>query len=230
MAAKKKNPSQKSVWIGAGVVVVLMAILVSVAVKVLLSDEMQQNKRKVHQVKLLKPPKPPEVKKKPPPPKKKEKKIEKKVEKEEPKPQEQKQADKPRMDENLGLDAEGSPGSDGFGLQAKKGGSSIIGGGGGNSSLLRKYAWYNQILEKAIRKKVNEIFEQNGGLPKGNLKTVVDVYLNESGKIVRFDIHRSSGHQEMDQTVKKALQVTELDQTPPQGMPKGIRITISARG
>mgnify|MGYP006282431207 CR=1 FL=1 len=228
-SGKRRKPSKNFIWIGSGAVVLVVALIIVVAVKLLLTDTMQEKKRTVHQVKLLKPPKPPEVKKKPPPPKKEEKKIEQKVKKEKPKPMEDKQQDKPPMDENLGVDAEGEAGGDAFGLQGKKGGSALIGSGGGGS-LMRKYAWYNQLIEKTIRSHMNDIFEKNGGIPDGNLKTTVDIFLNEQGNIVDFSIHGSSGNHSMDETVKKALKRTRISKKPPDGMPRGMRITISSRG
>ena len=178
-------------------------------------------------VTLLKPPPPPVIKERPPEPEKKEEKIK------EPEPEEapdEADADEGPTDDNLGIDADGNAGGDAFGLVGKKGGRSIIGGDLSRNALLRRYAWYYQIVEKEIRKKVNKIMDQDGGIPDGNLKAVVELYLDDRGKVLNFSIPGSSGTKEMDEAVERALETIRISEPPPTDMPKGIKIIVSAKG
>ncbi|WP_052700215.1 hypothetical protein [Methylocucumis oryzae] len=85
------------------------------------------------------PPPPPKVEKPPEP------EVKNEVEQPEPEPEEPLPdvADEPPPGD-LGLDAEGTAGSDGFGLAARKGGRGLLGGGGGGDP----YAWYGGLIKK----------------------------------------------------------------------------------
>ena len=181
-------------------------------------------KRQIRMVKLVKPPPPPKIKEKLPEPEvKKEEMIEPEEIPQEELPEQASDDDAPAGDE-LGLDAEGGTGSDGFGLAAKKGGRSIIGGGGANS-LLRRYAWYTKIIENEITR----LLLRNGQTLPGNLKTYVRIELNEDGRIGKYQIYGSSGDSNMDNAVQKALSlITYFKEPPPDGMPKCIKIMISS--
>src|SRR5262245_46208573 len=105
-----------------------------------MQDKKDEPKRQVAQVvKLIRPPPPPPEPPPPPPP---EEKIE------EPLPQETPE-DTPPDDappaEQLGLDAAGVAGSDGFGLAARKGGREL---GSGSGAI---FGWYTGRLKDAIQ-------------------------------------------------------------------------------
>lgn len=192
-----------------------------------MTDEGQKRRRQIQMVRLLKPPPPPKIKQKPPEPEVKKEEI---IEPEEEPPPEQtedrSQDDTPAGDD-LGLDSEGGSGSDGFGLVGKKGGRPLIGGGRGYESLLRKYAWYTRIIEEEISKRL----ARNGGLPSGRLETLVNIVLDEEGSIVNYRIYGSSGDQQMDDAVMLALEQTRMiSEPPPEGMPRAVRIKITAPG
>ena len=212
--------------VSAGVVLVLICLSVFV-LKILMTDEGQKRKRQIQMVRLLKPPPPPKIKEKPPEPEVKKEEI---IEPEEEPPPEQtedqSQDDTPAGDD-LGLDAEGGAGSDGFGLVGKKGGRSLIGGGRGNNSLLRKYAWYTRFIEEEISKRL----ARNGDIPSDKLKTLVRIVLDEVGTIVDYRIYGSSGDQQMDDAVMLALeQIGMISEPPPEGMPRVVRIEITSQG
>lgn len=224
---KKRSPRIMIGLVSAGVVLVLICLSVFV-LKILMTDEGQKRKRQIQMVRLMKPPPPPKIKEKPPEPEvKKEEIIE--PEEEEPPPEQtedQSQDDTPAGDD-LGLDAEGGAGSDGFGLVGKKGGRSLIGGGWGNNSLLRKYSWYIRFIEEEISKRL----ARNGGIPSDKLKTLVRIVLDEVGTIVDYRIYASSGNQQMDDAVMLALEQTEMiNEPPPEGMPRVVRIEITSPG
>ncbi|RNC68998.1 MAG: TonB C-terminal domain-containing protein, partial [Desulfuromonadales bacterium] len=133
---KKKKPQLKNFFVPAAVVLVIAGGIGFIS-KVMLTDTGPPRKNKITTVSLVKPPEQKEKLPEPEPPK------------ELPKPQ---QIDTPTMDQpqdapqqandapddgppagsDLGVDAEGGAGSDGFGLVGKKGGRAItLGGGGG---------------------------------------------------------------------------------------------------
>ena len=93
-----------------------------------IKDKPEKKERKIQAISLTKPPPPP-----PPPPKVEkppEPEPEEKIEQPEPEPEDIPDvADEPPPGD-LGLDAEGTAGSDGFGLAARKGGRGLFGGGG----------------------------------------------------------------------------------------------------
>ncbi|MEA1947445.1 MAG: TonB family protein [Thermodesulfobacteriota bacterium] len=219
------------IWIVSAAVAFCFAGAGVFIIKLLLSDDSQKRKRQVQMVALLKPP-PPKIKEKPPEPeiKKKEEIIEPEPEETPPEDMEDTgEEDMPEGDE-LGLDAEGSSGSDNFGLKGKKGGRALIGGGLSEKSLIRKYSWYIRLIQDEIRKTVKTYLEQNGGIPEGNLKTLVKIILDETGNIVDFSIFGSSGNHRMDNAVKEALKMARVNDPPPKRMPKVIELKITSKG
>lgn len=212
-----------------GAIALVMMCFSFIAIKALLSDDGQKRKRQIQTVNLLKPPPPPKVKEKLPEPeiKKKEEVIETPQQEED--PVDDQNADEPPPGDDLGLDADGGAGADGFGLRAKKGARSLI-GGNDSGALLRKYAWYTRIIEEELRKQVNSRIEKNGGIPDENLKTVVQIRLDDSGKILDVRIRNSCGDEEMDKVVLESLKTARLSEPPPIGMPRTLKIRISAKG
>lgn len=214
--------SARWIWIGCAVGV-LVVVLVSgwAVVRLILTDDGAQRKRRAQMVTLLRepPPPPPKVEKPPEPEIKKQEEVIKPEKKE---PVESKE-DKP-SGKNLGVDAEGGAGSDAFGLVGNKGGRALIGG----DDLMRQYAGYFHFVQDDIRKRVQRLLEQNGGLPRNKVQTTVKILLDQRGVVVRFRIVTPSGDPRMDQAVKEALEVATISQPPPEGMPRGtmtIRIT-----
>lgn len=230
MGRKKRNP-KLLIWIVSSIVALSFVGFGVLIVKMLISDDGGKRKRQIQQIQVLKPPPPPKIKEEPPPPE-----VKKNEEIIEPEPEEQPEEtpddsdDQPPPGEDLGLDADGTAGSDSFGLKAKKGGRALIGSGLGRRSLLAKYAYYTGVLEEEIRKRVNEILEKNGGIPDGQLTTRVRLTLDDIGNIVDFHIYGSSGKPAMDDAVKEALSSVRLDDPPPAEMPKTMKLEIKAKG
>jgi outer membrane biosynthesis protein TonB len=183
-------------------------------------------------VHLVKPPPPPKIKEKPPEPKIEEKKEI--IEPEPEKPPEEtpdESQDQGPQDDQLGLDSDGTAGSDGFGLKAKKGGSPLI-GGGGDSTLMRRYGWYVQLIQDEIRKEVKRQLEEDGGIPEGKLQTLVRIVLERDGELVGFRIVGSSGNTRMDNAVQAALKGIRRFREPlPGDMPRAaMKLKIASKG
>ncbi len=227
MEHKPKKQSVLRIRVLAVCVTLVFLLLGVFIVKSLIDDDGGKKKRRIQMVTLLKPPPPPppEVKQKPPEPQ--EEKLK------EPEPEEapeEAEVDEGPMDEDLGLDAEASGMGDDFGLRAKKGGRSLIGGDLSAANLLRKYAWYTAIMQEDLRKRVNKHMEANGGIPKGHLTAYVMITLDNKGIIKDVVLKRSSGSKKMDTAVKEALVFTQVDEPPPQGMPRVVELKITSKG
>ena len=220
---RRRSPRVMIGLVSAGVVLVLICASLLV-LRMLMTDEGQKRRRQIQMVRLMKPPPPPKIKEKPPEPEvKKEEIIETEVEEETPpdKMEEQSESDAPAGDD-LGLDADGVAGSDGFGLRAKKGGRPLIGGG------KSQYAWYTRIVRHELEKLVNKILQENGGVPDGELEAVVKIVLDDQGAIVEHWIIASSGNHRVDDAINKALSFAGAGEPPPEGMPKKMLLRISS--
>jgi protein TonB len=228
---QKKVRTRIVAWSISGLVALMFLSAGVGAIKLLLSDDSRKRQRQVQMVTLVKPPPPPKIKEKPPEPvvQKKEEIIEPQKQEPEPDPLDDLNDHEAPLDDDLGLDADGAAGADGFGLRAKKGGRSIL-GAYGEGALMRKYAWYTRILQDELRKKVNQYLERNGGAPDGNMYALIFITLDGNGQVTEIEISRSSGNPLMDTAVKESLLLTRVSEPPPSGMPKSIKLKISAKG
>ena len=231
MSAAGSEPKRRfpkaGIWVIATIVALMFMGMGVFIVKMLLSEDTQRRKRAIKMVQLVKPPPPPKIKEKPPEPEmKKEEIIEQEPEETPPEDvSEASEDDSPPLDDLLGLDADGSGGSDGFGLKAKKGGRALIGG-----DQSQRFAWYTAMVQKEINQKVQEYFDGNGGIPEGNLKTYVRVVVDDEGRIINYKILRSSGDTRMDDAVLGALASVEISEMPPMDMPRVMKFKISSQG
>ncbi len=194
----------------------------------LMQDDSGRRKRQVQRVTLVKPPPPKKLEKQPEP------EIKKKQEIVEPEPEEQPPEDMDDLadedippGEELGLDSDGTGGADGFGLKAKKGGRSLIGGAGGTKSLLRRYAWYTRLLQDEIREKVNKDLEDKKDIPAGKHNLVLRIRLDGSGNMELYDITKSSGNERVDRAVESSVAGFQVSESPPEEMPKIMKIRVT---
>ncbi|MEA2084745.1 MAG: TonB C-terminal domain-containing protein [Thermodesulfobacteriota bacterium] len=195
--------------------------------KILLAEDSGKRERQIQMITLVKPPPPPEIEEEPPEPEEQEEKIE---EPEPEAPAEDEAPDEPPPGEQLGLDADGSAGLDGFGLKAKKGGRALIGSDMNNAELMHKYAWYTRLIEELIRKKVQEVLDKDGGIPSGDYKTTIRIVLDAIGNIIDYSIYERSGMDRIDKAIEKVMRSTRVKESPPAGMPKAIRLRITSKG
>lgn len=196
--------------------------------KLLLKNDAGVRKRQIQRVTLVKPP-PPKIKEKPPEPeiKKKEEMIEPEMEEQPVEDMDDSMDDDVPPGEELGLDADGTGGGDGFRLKAKKGGHSLIGGSGGNKSLLKRYAWYTRMLQDEIREKVNTYLESKEDLPGGKHRMLLWIMLDQKGNMVLRSIPKSSGSAKVDDAVEEAIAGFRVSEVPPEEMPKLLKIRVT---
>jgi protein TonB len=183
-----------------------------------------KKERKIQAISLTKPPPPP-----PPPPK-----VERLPE---PPPEAEKLNEPPPEPENepeplpdvaeappgdLGLDAEGSAGSDGFGLVGRKGGTGLLGGGGGGNP----YAWYGNIIKSDILSLLSDREE----LRRKGYTAVVKLWVEADGSIKQFDLVRGSNDAEIDDLLARLLgKYKKINEPPPPGMEQPIKLKITSR-
>ena len=222
--SEKKNPVSWGLIAG---MVIFLGAVICVVIMVMSGDD-PRKKSTITTVTLLKPPPPPQIKEKLPEPEIKQAKKEEIIDqpKDEPKSAEK---DNTPAGDKLGLDAEGKAGGDAFGLAGRKGGRSLLAGGDGLGGLSR-FAGYNRIVEAEVRKAVMKVLDENGGIPKGKLQSIVKVKVDSRGNIVDYKIIGSSGNNKMDEAVKKSLAIIRISEPPPDGKPATLSIKVVSQG
>lgn len=178
---------------------------------------------------------------KPPPPKPEEKAPEpEKLEQEQPRDDEV-QLDAPTPDEpqdegpppgdQLGLDADGSGGGDGFGLAARKGGRDITTLGGGPKGMQgNPWAWYDALVNEAVNAAFQAALAREKALKNKSYKVIVKVWLDSSGKVDRALLIDSTGDARTDEVLKEALNgMRALRDGPPADMPQPMKIRVTSR-
>jgi len=206
-----RQPRRLGQRLGAGLAVVFLAGLAWLIVSVISQPE-GPRKPAAQQVAILRqqpPPPPPKPPERPPePPKVKE---EVKINEPKPDPVPDKPADPAPAAKPLGLDADGSAGSDGFGLAANKGGRDITtlgsGGGGGGSG-----RYFTGLLQRNFF----ETLARNRRAPVDEFSVVVRVWIGDDGRVQRARIVEGSGNAELDQLIETTLsEMSPLREVPP---------------
>lgn len=206
--------------LGGGFLLLVMIGLVYLIRDLIVNSE-PSRKRAVQEISLIKPP-PPKVEEKPPEPQKPEEKppeIKEEVKLDEPEaPKDVK--DEPPAGPDLALDADGTSGSDGFGLGAKKGGRELTSIGGS------RFGGYLGTLQQNIRDALN----QDDKVRKaGEYKITLKLWIAKNGSVDRLELLDSTGNLDVDAAMKRVLAGITLLKDPPEDMPQPVKIRISAR-
>lgn len=185
------------------------------------STKLEKKEKKVQVISLVKPPPPPP----PPPPQKIEKapepKIEEKIEQPEPEPEpEEPLEDSPEeAPADTGLDAEGTAGSDGFGLVGRKGGKGLLGGGSPT-------AWYSGV----IKNKVVELLSDREELRRSKYSVTVHIWFDTEGNVQRYQLIKTSQDSKIDAILDAQLaKLKKLPKAPPGGVNPPVKIRITSR-
>lgn len=157
------------------------------------------------------PPPPPQLEEPPPP--------EQEVDIPEPEPEpEEAAADEPPPGEDLGLDAEGVAGADGFGLRAKKGGRGLIGGGDRNR-------WYAGLIQRDLQ----DLLANNDDARGAKYSVLIKLWIAADGSVERFELGQSTGDEGSEKAIRDTLADFRLSSAPPEGMPQPVKLRIVAR-
>jgi protein TonB len=186
-----------------------------------IEEKPEKKERKMQRVTLTKPPPPP-----PPPPKVEkppEPEVQEKIEQApEPEPEEMPDVPDAPPPGDLGLDAEGSAGSDGFGLAARKGGKGLLGGGGGGDP----YAWYGGIIKNDIL----DILSEHEELRRKGYTAIIKFWVEADGSIARFEMAKGSNDSDIDQLINRLLnQYKRINEPLPPGMEQPIKLRITSK-
>lgn len=175
-------------------------------------------KQVAQEVRIIRPPPPPpepEVKPPPPPP---EEEVDVPEPQAEPEPT---PSNEPPPGEQLGVDAEGGAGGDGFGLVGRKGGRDLLAGSGGSA-----YTWYAGLLKNEILGELNALDAARDGA----YSVVVRIWVRPDGTVERFNLAQSSGNRDRDRAIEAALaRIERISQAPPADMPQPISLRIVSR-
>ncbi len=121
----------------------------------------------------------------------------------------------------MGLDAQGSAGSDAFGLAGRPGGGDLIGGNG-----TAPFAWYTNRISDAIKDKLAAAPCTKSA--KGSL--TVHVTMEADGRVKQIKLATTTGNSKVDECIDSALtSVTSIGDPVPPGMPAQVNLKIVAR-
>lgn len=200
---------------------VLAAIAVFFIVKTIMGfidNKPAKREKKIQTISLMKPPPPP-----PPPPKVEkppEPEIKEKIVEPDPEPEPIPDTPDEAPARDLGLDAEGTAGSDGFGLTARKGGNGLFGGGG------NPFAYYGGLVKNDIVNLLNNRDE----LRRKAYTAIVKVWLKPDGTVERIELSKGSNDAEIDDILNRSLdKLKKVAEPPPPGMQQPIKLKITSR-
>jgi periplasmic protein TonB len=200
---------------GGSVVLLVVGLLIWFVMNMMHSKPSGPKRAVEQKITMIRPTPPPEAPPPPPP----EEKIEEPIEQQEPE-QAPEQADAAPA-EQLGLDADGAAGSDGFGLAARKGGRDIVGSGKG------AFVWYTSMLKDSIL----DALSSEDRVRKGAYKVNVRLWVAADGRVERVTLVSSSGNRELDAAIESALtRLRKVRDAPPLEMPQPVTLQIVSRG
>jgi periplasmic protein TonB len=213
--ARKQHPFLRLVPLLGGVAIIALVVLVLIWVIRSMQEQPDGPKRQTAQVvKIIRPPPPPPEPPPPPPP---EEEIEEPLPQETP---EEAPPDEAAPSEQLGLDAEGVAGGDGFGLAARKGGREIGLGGAA-------FAWYTSMVKDSIL----DVLSEDERVRRGNYQVTVRVWLTSTGTVERIKLASTSGNRDLDAAIEHALEkMAKVREAPPLEMPQPVTLRIVSRG
>lgn len=219
-----KRTSQRRVFFITTIIALIFVAGTVFMVKWLLVEDGKSKRRQIHMLRLVEPPPPPPPKEQERPPEPEVKKEEIKEPEQKKEVAEQKPQEGPEPGNRLGLDSDGTGGSDGFGLLARKGGAPLIGGRGG------EWTWYSKLVQAEIQRELERLLHGNGGIPKGKLQAGVKVTLDDRGRVKSFAIYSPSGNDSLDHVLQEALRKAVVSEAPPEGMPRTMKFRVSTQG
>lgn len=200
----------------AGGLLLLFLVGAALLLRTILSHKVSAPKRTVETVvRIIRPP-PQETPPPPPPPEKVEEPIPKDMPDKTPDQQPQ-----PDVNQQLGLDAQGSAGGDDFGLAARHGGADLIGGSND------PFGSYTSKVKQAVL----EILSDDQRVRKGSYDVVVRIWLTHDGAVSHCALTRSSGSRDKDRAIEQDIaRVGRIAEAPPIEMPEPVILRIVSKG
>ncbi len=206
---------------------IVLAVVIALGVYFLqgMFPKPAQPKKQMQQITMIQPPPPP-----PPPPEIKPPEPEPEPEKiPEPEPEKEPEPapepDEQPAGEELGVDAEGAAGADGFGLLGKKGGRGLLGGSGGSTIL-----WYGGQVKRGLEEDLQRLLADSPAR-QAAYSVQLQVWVNPDGSVNRAELAVPSGNAEVDKALRAALPNVRfsLPKTPPDNMPQPLQVRVTSR-
>lgn len=168
------------------VVAIVFTLLLALWVKNLFLKEETAQRKMVQQITVISMPPPPP----PPPPQEKMPEPEEEIVEEQPEEPQPEEAAAEPVSQDLGLDADGTAGGDGFGLIARKGGTGLLGSGSYG-------AYMKNELQKALMadKKLRHL----------EYRALVKVWFDETGNVERTEVELLQGKQQVGDLLRDFL-------------------------
>ncbi len=176
----------------------------------------------VQKISLVKPP-PPKPEEKPPEPEKieQEQPRQEEVQLDTPPTPDQRQDQGPPPGEQLGLDAEGGAGGDGFGLAARKGGRDITTlGGGGNRS-----AWFSRLITRRLEDELKRAKPLQGK----EYQVIAQLWFDADGGVSRVRFDRGTGDGALDEALRREILGVSLREPLPEDIPQPVKLRVVSR-
>ena len=213
MESENSSISRTPLIAGLLVVLVLVCSLVWF-IRGFMANKDKKPTRAVQNITVIRPPPPPPPQETPPPPPEK---VQEPLPKDEPPPTPD---NSPTPPQQLGLDAEGTAGDDGFGLAARKGGSDLVGSAGA------AFAWYTGKLKDEVTDRLS-----TDAKLRGKKYTVgVRIWLESDGRIKDVKMTSGTGSRDLDSAISSDIAALgRLSASPPLEMPQPISLQIVSR-
>jgi len=223
MTAKKQSMRSRLPALAGMLFMALFTIGVIWLVKDFISNAEPPEKTRVQKISLVKPP-PPKPQEKPPEPEKMEQEQtqQEEVQLEAPSP-DQPADEGPPPGEQLGLDADGGSGSDGFGLAARKGGRDITTLGGGGSG--DRMAWFS----KRISRQLEDELKRAKALQGKEYQVIAQLWFDVGGGVTRVRMDKGSGNAELDEALRREIQAMTLRDPLPEDIPQPVKLRVVSR-
>lgn len=217
MDQRQKKKQIRNMTLTAGGLLVVVVGGVALVASWLSGEPPPPPKKPVQQISLVRPPPPPPKDEPPPPPPEEE--IPEEIPTPEDMPEPMDNSNEPPPGD-LGLDAEGVAGADGFGLVARKGGRSILDAGGS------QYRWYAGVLQQELVAHLAD-YKKVRSRP---YSITVSLWLNPDGSIDNVLLDGSTGDLDLDDELLAALSnLDSIAQTPPRNLPQPVQLRIVSR-
>jgi periplasmic protein TonB len=213
--SKARSP-RRNAFIALGALAgLILCVVLGRYVLSLIGHKAPSEKRQVAiAIKIIRPPEPPPEPPPPPPPEKTPEEI--------PKDQpEEKPVEQAPQSAQLGVDAEGTAGGDGFGLAANPGGRDLVGSGTG------PFVFYASMVKDLVSDALSNVDRI-----KGRKYTVnVRVWIGADGHVEKATLAESTGSHDLDAAIEQALtHAGSVKEPPPIEMPQPITLRIVSRG
>lgn len=217
MQAEKASLKFRLLWLLAGLLIAAVVGLGIYYLRVYLAASSGPAKKVVQQqITLVAPPPPPPPPPEPPKPEVEEEKIPEETPPE-PEPTPEPTPSEAPAGDDLGLDADGGAGGDGFGLVGRKGGRDFLAGGSGPGS-----------YTNAFKEKINALLSEDEELKYAKYTAALRFWLNADGLVERFEISQFNGDPAVKKRVEMAMAAIKQFGKPPEDLAQPINWQVTS--